>query len=54
MGSTNQYVFSQYMDYVCSDIEDNPVPGGYNEQKFFMWDNLSVHTTAMGATMVQL
>ena len=54
LGHTNQYVFSRYIDYVCSDIEDNPVPGGFDAEKYFMWDNFSVHTTAMVATTLQL
>lgn len=41
----NQDIFSDYIDYVCSDIEDNPLPDGHDEVKFFMWDNLSVHRT---------
>ena len=52
--TTNQYVFSEYIDYVCDDIETNPVPGGFDGEKYFMWDNLSVHTTGMVCTTLQL
>ena len=54
VGSTDQFVFSQFIDSVCRDIEENPVPGGYDGEKFFMWDNLSVHLTAMVATTLQM
>ena len=53
-GSMNQFVFSQYIEEVCSDIEQNPVDGGYDEEKYFMWDNLSVHKTAMVTAALEL
>ena len=43
----NQYIFSHYMDYVHSDIENHPVDGRYDAEKYFMWDNLRVHQTPM-------
>ena len=52
--STNQYVFSKYCDYILSSIEDDPLPNGYDNQRFLMWDNLSAHQTPMVSTMVQL
>ena len=52
--SMNQYVFANYMDYVLSSIENDPVPGGYDNDRVLLWDNLSVHKTTMVATMVQL
>ena len=53
-GTLNQYVFSQYIDEVCTDIERNPVPGGFDEEKYFMWDNCSVHKTAMVSAALEL
>ena len=50
----NQFTFSDYLDEVCTDIETDPVPEGYDATKYFMWDNLSVHTTARVNTMVEL
>ena len=52
--NTNQYIFAEYIDYVLSDIEDNPVPGGYDEQKYLMWDNLSAHMTPLVTATVEL
>ena len=53
-GTLNQYVFSQYIDEVCTDIERNPVPGGFDEEKYFMWDNCLVHKTAMVTAALEL
>ena len=52
--ATNQVVFSNYIEYVCSDIERNLLPDGFNSQKYFMWDNLRVHTTAMVTAALEL
>ena len=53
-GTTNQVVFSDYIDHVCRDIENNPSPDGFDEEKYFMWDNLRVHTTAMVSATLEL
>ena len=54
MGTTNQVVFSDYINYVCTDIERDPLPDGFDSQKYFMWDNLSVHSTAMVSATLEL
>ena len=41
----DQYNFGAFCNEVCSDIEQNPIPGGYDNSKVFMWDGLSVHNT---------
>ena len=48
-----QYNFGEYIDEVLSDIENNPVPGGYHEEKYMMWDNLSSHTTGYVTALVE-
>ena len=40
----DQYIFGYFCDTVCSDIEENPVPG--DELRWFLWENLSLHKTA--------
>ena len=30
---------------MLSDIEQNPVPGNYDDRRIVMWDNLSCHKT---------
>ena len=51
--NTNQYNFGEYIDEVLSDIEAHPVPGGFDEEKYLMWDNLSSHSTAYVTAMVE-
>jgi len=41
----NQFNFGTFCNEVCSDIEQNPVPGGYDNERVFMWDGLSTHNT---------
>ena len=53
-GTTNQVVFSDYIDYVCSDIEHHPLPDNFDSEKYFMWDNLRVHTTPMVTATLEL
>ena len=43
----DQTVFSDYINYVCSDIETNPLPMDLDSRKIFLWDNLAVHGTAL-------
>ena len=45
--SVEQGMFSEYIDHVVSDIEANPLPFGIDSRKIFLWDNLSVHGTAL-------
>ena len=40
----NQYIFEDFYDTICSDIEENPVPG--DEPRYFVWDNVLLHKTA--------
>ena len=53
-GSMNQYIFSQFIEDVCTDIERRPVPGGFDEEKYFMWDNCAIHKTAMVTASLEL
>ena len=41
----DQFVFGSFCDEVCTDIEANPVAGGYDDEQCFLWDGLSVHNT---------
>ena len=52
--SVDQDVFSDYINYVASDIEQNPLPDGLDGRKIFMWDNLSVHGTALVSSTLEL
>ena len=41
----DQYVFGDFIDSMLTDIEQNPVPGNYDDRRIIMWDNLSCHKT---------
>ena len=51
-GSCDQFIFAEYMDYVCHSIEERP--NNFDSQKYFMWDNLSVHRTDLVLSTVEL
>ena len=40
----DQHLFGDFMEMLCSDIEQNPVPGT-DASRILLWDNLSVHST---------
>ena len=42
------------MEYVLSDIEENPVPGDFDNERYIMWDNLSSHLTGLVTSTVEL
>jgi hypothetical protein len=43
--NVDQSVFAEFIDEMCAEIEENPVPG--DEERYFLWDNLSVHQTPL-------
>ena len=47
VNNVNQIVFADFVDMVCTDIESNPVPGNYDNERYLMWDNLSAHMTGV-------
>ena len=53
-GSCDQFIFAEYMDYVCHSIEESLLPNNFDSQKYFMWDNLSVHQTDLVLSTVEL
>ena len=44
---TDQVTFSNFCDMICRSLEDFPAPGGIDNDRIFMWDNLRSHTTAL-------
>ena len=52
--TTNQVTFSAYINTVLTDIEENPLPNGYDNKKYLMWDNLSAHLTPLVAATFEL
>jgi len=43
--ATDGFVFADFMDHVCSNIEQNPVLGGVDDHRIILCDNLSAHFT---------
>lgn len=41
----NQVDFSEFVDFVCRDFEENPAPNGTDDHRIFLWDNLAAHLT---------
>ena len=44
---TDQVTLSNFCDMICRSLEDFPAPGGIDNDRIFMWDNLKSHTTAL-------
>ena len=42
----DQFIFSDFIKEMLVDIETNPVPEGYNNERCILWDNLILHKTA--------
>ena len=43
-GNVDQFVYAEFIDEICSDIEQNPLPS--DNERYFLWDNLALHGTA--------
>ena len=52
--NVNQIIFADFLEMVCSDIETNPVPGGYDLERIFLWDNLAAHETAIVNNTIEI
>ena len=50
--NVDQVVFARFIDQICRSIEANPVDG--DEEKIFMWDNLSAHLTPVVTNTLEL
>ena len=44
--NVNQFIFGDFVNTVLTDIEEHQVPGGHDNSRCILWDNLSVHKTA--------
>ena len=49
----DMFSFGAFCDEICTDIETDPVPGGYDDERVFMWDGLNVHDTPYVIQMIQ-
>jgi len=51
-GGTNAATFADFIEYICNDIETNPVPtllSDIDSDRNFLWDNLRAHMTPIVA-----
>ena len=44
VGTVDQFVYASFIDEICTDIEQNPLPS--DNERYFLWDNLALHGTA--------
>jgi len=54
---TNAATFSDFIEYICNDIETNPVPGNLSDVdriRRFLWDNLRAHMAPIVAQTVEV
>ena len=42
----DQYIFGEFIDSILTSIENDPAEGDVDNERCFMWDNLSLHKTA--------
>ena len=51
--NVDQYIFGGFVNKMLENIENHPVPGGYDMQKTIIWDNLRAHKTAYVSHIIQ-
>ena len=49
--NVDQHVFAKFIDSVCSNIEEYPLDG--DDERIFLWDNLSAHQTGIVSTTLE-
>ena len=56
-GGTNAATFADFIEYICNDIETNPVPAilsDIDEDRKFLWDNLRAHMAPIVVQTVEV
>jgi hypothetical protein len=53
IADTNQVTFVAFCDNLLTDIETHPCPGGNDDYRILMWDNLGSHLTPLVYQTVQ-
>ena len=51
--NVDQFVFGDFCDSIFTDLENNPVDGGGDNDRGIMWDNLSAHKTPYVIHMIE-
>ena len=50
--SINHFIFGNFLNEILTDIEVNPVSGGYANHKCILWDNLQIHKTPYDVALI--
>jgi len=51
---TSAFMISNFIDHICRDLEQNPVPGGLVDERYILYDNLSAHLSPYVAQIMEL
>jgi transposase len=46
-GTVDEQVFAEFVDEICSDIEESPASHQTDRERIFLWDNLAAHKTPL-------
>jgi transposase len=46
-GTVDEQVFAEFVEEVCSDIEESPASWETDKERIFLWDNLAAHKTPL-------
>jgi hypothetical protein len=47
------FVYADFIDSICRDLEVSPAPGDIDDYRIFMWDNLTAHHAPIVAQLVE-
>jgi hypothetical protein len=47
------FVYADFIDSICRDLEVPPAPGDIDDYRIFMWDNLTAHHAPIVAQLVE-
>ena len=51
-GNVDQFLYADFINEICTDIEENPLPS--DNERIFLWDNLALHGTAYVSYMLEM
>ena len=51
--TVDQFNFGEFINDILTDLENNPVPDGYDDRRCILWDNLSAHKTPYVTNLIR-
>ena len=51
---TTAFMFRNFVNNICTDLEENPVPGDLDAERYILYDNLSAHLSPYVAQTLEL